>query len=77
MERTWHGAQRPLGVQLTVAAAAAVVMKSPGPGRPPSGQPALPRPELAMVSLKTCLLASWLSEERVVCPLSISQAWRK
>ena len=51
-----------------------VVIKSQGPGQPPTWQPALQKLELGMVSLKTCLLPMWLSEERVVCPLSIFQA---
>lgn len=65
----------PLGTQqMVLVAAAAAVMKSKGPGQSLNGQPAVQNPELAMVSLKTCLLAMWYSEERVVCPLSISQA---
>lgn len=38
------------------------------------GQPALLSLELAPISLKTCLLVLWLSEERAVCPLSTSEA---
>lgn len=35
------------------------------------GQPSLLSLELAPISLKSCLLVLWLSEERAVCPLSI------
>lgn len=76
-ERAWQGPGSLLSTHGAFsngggAAAAVIAAKSKGPGPSPDGQAALQSLELAVVSLKTCLLALWLSEERVVCPLSIS-----